>query len=107
MYFFGYVQWILHDWNDEDCIKILKNCQKAIPEKTRKIIIVDAVIRPDGDDPFDKTRMVFDLVMMANASHGKERTEIDWKRLLEEGGFPRYRIIQIPSLQMIIEAYPV
>ena len=78
-----------------------------MPEKTGKIIIVDLVIRLDDKDPFDKTRIVFDLVMMAHATNGKERTEVEWKKLLEEGGFPRYRIIKIPALEMIIEAYPM
>ncbi|WJZ99416.1 hypothetical protein VitviT2T_017864 [Vitis vinifera] len=102
-----FMKWILHDWNDEDCVKILKNCRKAIPEKTGKVIIVDGVIREDGYEPFDETRLVLDLVMMAHTSHGQERTEVEWKKLLEEGGFPRYRILKIPTLQMIIEAYPV
>ena len=100
------MQWILHDWNDEDCIKILKNCQKAIPKKIGKVIIVDTLIRPNDNDLFEKTRLVFDLGMMAHSSHGKERTEVEWKKLLEEGGFPRYTIIKIPILPMIIEAYP-
>ena len=99
----------MHDWSDEDCIKILKNCRKAVPEKTGKIIIVDGVIREDSDDPFDKTRLVFDLLMMAHSSNGKERSEVEWKKVLEEGGFPRYRIMEISSwtLPMMIEAYPV
>ncbi|KAJ9686616.1 hypothetical protein PVL29_015474 [Vitis rotundifolia] len=101
-----FMKWILHDWNDEDCFKILKNCRKAVLEKTWKIIIVDGVIREDGDDPFDETRLVFDLVMVAHSFNGKERTEVEWKKLLEEGGFTRYRILKIATLQVIIEAYP-
>lgn len=31
----------MHDWGDEDCVKILKNCRKAIPEKTGKVIVVE------------------------------------------------------------------
>lgn len=39
-----YVQWILHDQGDEECIKILKNCREAIPKENGKVIIVDQVI---------------------------------------------------------------
>ncbi|KAJ9686617.1 hypothetical protein PVL29_015475 [Vitis rotundifolia] len=101
-----FMKWIMHDWSDEDCIKIFKNCRKALPEKTGKIIIVDGVIREDSDDPFDKTRLVFDLLMIAHSSNGKERSEVEWKKVLEEGGFPRYRImeISISSLPVIIES---
>ncbi|KAK9180055.1 hypothetical protein WN943_029262 [Citrus x changshan-huyou] len=100
------MKWILHDWGDEACIKILKNCRKAIPEKIGKVIIVDIVLQPDGSGLFDETRLVFDLLMMVDLSGGKERTELEWKKILEKGGFPRHRIIKIPALQSIIEAYP-
>ncbi|KAK4845161.1 hypothetical protein QYF36_001705 [Acer negundo] len=68
--------------------------------------IVDVVLQPDGNELFDDTGFAFDLQMMVNNPGGKERTELQWKKLLEEGGFPRYKIIKIPALQSIIEAYP-
>ena len=101
------LQWVLHDWSDEHCIKILKNCRKAISEKIGKVIIVDIILEKDNNDLFDETRIVFDLNMMTHTSGGKERTELEWKKLLEEGGFPRYKIIKIPTVPSIIEAYPM
>lgn len=100
------LQWILHDWGDEDCVKILKNCRKAIAEREGKVIIVEVILKPEGNEVFDDTGLVLDLVMIAHSSGGKERTEIEWKKLLEKGGFPRYNIIKIPALTSIIEAYP-
>ncbi|KAK6919017.1 O-methyltransferase domain [Dillenia turbinata] len=97
---------VMHDWSDQDCAKILKNCREAIPEKIGKVIIVDAVLRPDGDGLSNDTNLARDLAMLAETSGGKERTEEEWKKVLEEGGFPRYNIIQIPTLQSIIEAFP-
>ncbi|KAF2323751.1 hypothetical protein GH714_036828 [Hevea brasiliensis] len=96
--------WILHDWNDEDCMKILKNCREALP-KTGKLIIVDAVLNSQGNELFDYMRLVFDLAMMVHVQ-GKERSEAEWKILLEEGGFASYKIIKIPTLASIIEAHP-
>lgn len=87
-------------------MKILKNCRKAIAEEIGRLIIVDVVLQPDGNELFDDTGFAFDLHMMVNNPGGKERTELQWKKLLEEGGFPRYKIIKIPALQSIIEAYP-
>ena len=101
------LQWVLHVWSDEHCIKILKNCRKAISEKIGKVIIVDIILEKDNNDLFDETRIVFDLNMMAHTCGGKERTELEWKKLLEEGGFPRYKIIKIPTVPSIIEAYPM
>ncbi|OWM91008.1 hypothetical protein CDL15_Pgr023341 [Punica granatum] len=95
---------VLHDWGDEECVKILKNCKKAIPEKQGKLIIVEVVLQPEGKGPLDDIAAVFDLMMFQLG--GKERTEVEWKNLLVDGGFPRYNIIKIPTLLSIIEAYP-
>ncbi|CAI9088315.1 OLC1v1022618C1 [Oldenlandia corymbosa var. corymbosa] len=96
---------IMHDWDEEDCVKILEKCRKAIPEKTGKVFIVDVVLNPDGDEVFGNSALVLDLVMITH-TFGKERTESEWKTLLEKGGFPRYKVTKIPSLYSIIEAYP-
>jgi caffeic acid 3-O-methyltransferase len=37
------LQYILHDWDDENCVKILKNCYKALPADG-KVITVDHVL---------------------------------------------------------------
>nr|AMD33568.1 O-methyltransferase [Mangifera indica] len=102
-----FMKWILHDWSDEACVKILKNCRKAIPEKTGRVVLVEIVLQENGDNMFGNMDVVFDLLMFAHTTGGKERTEPEWKKLLEEGGFPRYNIINIPALPSIIEAYPL
>lgn len=101
-------QYVLHNWSDEQCVTILRNCRNAIPEKTGKLIIVDIILESfeRNDDVFGRTRMIFDLLMMALTGSGKERTELEWKKLLEEAGFPRYKISKIPAIPAIIEAYP-
>ncbi|KAJ4729851.1 O-methyltransferase [Melia azedarach] len=101
-----FMKWILHDWDDETCIKILKNCRKAIPEKSGKLVLIEIVLQEDGNHTFGEAGAIFDLVMFAHTTGGKERTELEWKKLLEEGGFPRYKIINIPALPSVIEAYP-
>lgn len=101
-------QWVLHDWSDERCIKILRNCRQAVAdERNGKVIIVEIVLKPDGDEVFDESRMCFDLLMMAHTTGGKERTESEWNDLLQQAGFPRYNIIKIPAIPSIIEAYPI
>ncbi|KAI6697384.1 hypothetical protein NL676_017503 [Syzygium grande] len=107
-----FLKWVLQDWRDEDCVKILKNCRKAIAssnQKPGKLVIVDLVLLDrDGDSNslFDDIGVTFDLIMMARQSGGKERTEAEWKELLQQGGFPRYNIIKIQALPSIIEAFP-
>ena len=87
-------------------MKILKNSRKAIPKKGGKVIIVDVVLEKESNDLFDETRMAFDLLMMAYTTGGKERAELEWKKLLEKAGFVRYKIFKIPTIPSIIEAYP-
>lgn len=100
------MQWVLHDWDDKECVRILGNCKKAIPEKTGKVIIVEVVVKDDGEGPFDDTGLYFDLLMLAH-SNGRERTEEEWKKILEEAGFPRYKLVALPAITSIIEAYPL
>ncbi|KAK4255480.1 hypothetical protein QN277_008478 [Acacia crassicarpa] len=102
-----FMKWLLHDWSDKDCIKILKNCKKAIREDKGKVIIAEFVLKPEGKGLFDDTGFVFDLLMIAHCSGGKERTESEWKNLLNQAGFPRYHIIHTHSFLSIIEAYPL
>eukprot|EP01018_Ginkgo_biloba_P025350 Gb_07385 [translate_table: standard] len=104
-----FLKWIMHDWNDEDCIRILNQCRNAIPE-TGKVIIVDAVIAEESDEKENgilrETKLVLDLVMVTNTIGGKERTEAEWKRVLCGAGFGRYNIISIQALHSVIEAFP-
>lgn len=98
---------MLHDWGDEDCIRILKNCKKAIPEDKGKVILVEAVVEEeDRSRGVNDVRLMLDMVMMAHTNEGKERTEAEWKSLLTAAGFSRYTITPIPAVQSVIEAYP-
>ncbi|KVH96648.1 Caffeate O-methyltransferase (COMT) family [Cynara cardunculus var. scolymus] len=102
---FDLPQSVLHDWSDNKCIQILKNCRDSIPGKTGKIIIVDTILHRGGDDAFEYTRTAHDLMMFSLFENGKERTEVEWKTILNEAGFYRYNVIQIPAIESIIEVY--
>jgi cobalamin biosynthesis Co2+ chelatase CbiK len=100
-------QWILHDWNDDDCVKILKNCKQAIPPRAAggKVIIIDMVV---GSEPSDnrhvETQVLFDLLVMT--IDGAERDEQEWKKIFLEAGFEDYRIIPVLGVRSIIELCP-
>ncbi|KAK1270966.1 hypothetical protein QJS04_geneDACA004427 [Acorus gramineus] len=95
---------ILHDWDDKECIEILKKCKEAVP-RDGKVIIVDVVLEMGSKHPFNKWRMNMDLDMMINTG-GKERTEEEWKELIYAAGFAGYSIKNISALQSVIETYP-
>ncbi|XP_048492838.1 (R,S)-reticuline 7-O-methyltransferase [Beta vulgaris subsp. vulgaris] len=95
---------VLHNWTDEDCLKILKNCQKAVSEKKGKVIIVEVILRPERHEMFDDTAIALDILMMTNTIRGKERTEDEWMKLLKEAAFTSFNIIPLQSIFSIIEA---
>ncbi|KAF5177412.1 Acetylserotonin o-methyltransferase [Thalictrum thalictroides] len=101
------LKFMLHNWQDEECLKILKNCKEAIPKDKGKVIILDIVIDQDKDDDDDvkRAKMNLDIDMMVT-SGGRERTAKEWGTLLDLAGFHRHEIVSIIAIQSIIIAYP-
>ncbi|KAJ1390624.1 Winged helix-like DNA-binding domain superfamily [Sesbania bispinosa] len=78
---------VLHDWSDEFCLKVLKNCYGAIPNDG-KVIVVEGVL------PFEpetraavKSISQFDVLMMTTNPGGKERSEEEFMALAKGAGF--------------------
>ena len=95
------MKWIIHDWEDEKAIAILKNCRSQMKPHGR-LIIVDCVV-PENDEPdFSKT---FDLNMMVMTG-GKERTATEFEQLLAAAGFKLLRVIPTDLPTSIVEAQP-
>lgn len=89
-----FMKHILHDWSDEDCVKILKSCVSAL-EKDAKIIVVDAVLPPPGEmTPIKEKQLELDLLM--STFDGKERTLKQWETLADEADLKIQHVL-IPS----------
>ncbi|XP_066367347.1 O-methyltransferase ZRP4-like [Miscanthus floridulus] len=101
-----FLKWILHDWSDAECVKILKNCKKAIASQGGgKVIILDMVVGAgSSDEKHVETQILFDLFMMF--INGAERDELEWKKIIFEAGFSSYKIIPVLGVRSIIEVYP-
>ncbi|CAA7022845.1 unnamed protein product [Microthlaspi erraticum] len=84
----------LQDWKDEDCVKILKNCWKSLPEKG-KVIIIDMItpIQPKINDVSSNIVLAKDMVMLTQCSGGKERSLSQFETLAFDSGFRRCEII--------------
>lgn len=84
-------QWILHDWSDDFCVKLLKNCYKALPENG-KVIIVEAILPFLANTSSSvKVATYIDAIMMTQNPGGKERTEDEFLALAKGGGFTGIR----------------
>ncbi|PIN26254.1 Hydroxyindole-O-methyltransferase [Handroanthus impetiginosus] len=102
-------QWILHCWSDEECIKILKKCKEAIPNKEKggKVIIIEMVLPsdPKRDHKAFETQLLFDMEDMILVP-GRERTEKEWAKLFLAADFTSYNIFPILGLRSVIEVCP-
>lgn len=90
---------IIHDWSDEECTMILKHCHAGMPENG-KVLIVEMVIPGPNVSSISK---FLDLQMMVYLT-GRERTESEYRELLERSGFELTRIVLTPSPYSVIEA---
>jgi ubiquinone/menaquinone biosynthesis C-methylase UbiE len=94
-----FMRHIIHDWEDEKSLKILRNCHRAMPADAR-LLIVESVI-PPGNEPFGGKFL--DLVMLLIPG-GKERTEDEYRELFAQAGFELSKIVPTGSEVSVIEA---
>ena len=87
------LSWVLHDWNDDSCRRILRNCHAALPPGGA-LLISESVLQPDGSGtPF---ALLMSLHMLALCEPGaKERTEAEYGALLEEAGFQVEKLVRL------------
>ncbi|MED6159890.1 hypothetical protein PIB30_046419 [Stylosanthes scabra] len=103
---------VLHNWSDDNCIKILKNCKDAIvnvlrDDKKGKIMILDIVVNEEQDEPEIITRVKFLMnISMHVLLHGKVRTKEEWKNIFDEAGLCDYKISPFSGYLSLIEVYP-
>jgi hypothetical protein len=96
------LKWIIHDWNDEQSIAILKNCHRALPE-IGKLILVEAAVPASNEPHFSK---FIDLNMLVMTG-GRERTEAEFRELYEASGFRLTRVVPTESPFSVIEGVKV
>ncbi|XP_020154066.1 probable O-methyltransferase 2 [Aegilops tauschii subsp. strangulata] len=98
---------VLHFWSDEDCVKILAQCKKAIPsrEEGGKIIIIEIVVGPSLGPIMFEAQLLMDMLMMVN-SKGRQRDENEWSKLFTKAGFTDYKIVKKLGARCVIEVYP-
>jgi hypothetical protein len=93
------LKFILHDWNDDQCLTILANVRRAIRSGGR--IAVLEMVLPDDGSPHPGWLM--DLNMMAMTG-GRERTASQYRHLLEAARFEVSRITPTQSPMSVVEA---
>ncbi|XP_058096750.1 (S)-scoulerine 9-O-methyltransferase-like isoform X1 [Magnolia sinica] len=100
-----FMKFVLHDWDDDHCVKLLKNCWNALPDGGKVInveLVVPSVLSTDAVSRHTATE---DLWMMATSPGGKERTAAEYDNLAKAAGFAETRDIPISMGIHVIEFY--
>ncbi|MFF2023169.1 methyltransferase [Streptomyces sp. NPDC058171] len=87
------LSWILHDWDDEQSLRILRNCRAAQDDGQGRLLIVEAVL---PERPGDDLATSLDLVMLFGLG-GRERTGAEYAGLLDAAGYRHVRTLPLAS----------
>ncbi|MGH7281912.1 MAG: methyltransferase [Polyangiaceae bacterium] len=94
---------ILHDWDDERSLAILKNVRAAM-ERGKRLLIVELLVERKSTE---LPGPLVDLHMMTVCCEGRQRSPEDFKNLLEKAGFRFGRVVPLSMPTSIVEAFAV
>jgi len=97
---------VLHGYRDEGAITILRNCRAVIPANGT-LLVMEFLLPPliSRADPRLEGRLMSDLNMLA-VTGGRERSEREWRTLLETAGFRLTGVYPVENQVGILEAKP-
>jgi len=100
------VKSVLHDWDDERSVALLRSIRAAMHERARLLVVEPIVPERTGSSPFDAMLAASDLSMLV-VTGGRERTEAEFRGLVEAAGLRVARVVPTPAAMSVIEALPV
>ncbi|KAH8428364.1 uncharacterized protein LDX57_006065 [Aspergillus melleus] len=96
-----YLHSILHDWSDEDGVRILQNLIPALKPGYSRVLLNEIVV---SEEKPTLAATSMDLMMLAHFAV-RERTEADWRAILEKAGLRVVKIYTYPGVaESVIEA---
>ena len=90
---------VIHDWNDDAALRILRSVRKAMPADAR-LLVIERIV-PTGNEPFVGKDV--DITMLA-LTGGLERTESEYRRLLDLADLRLDHTIPTSTPSSVIEA---
>jgi hypothetical protein len=95
------LKFILHDWTDEECVRILTRCREAL-EPGGRLLLVEMLVPEEIQPDFV---MLMDINMLVMTG-GRERTEREFGTIFPKAGFKMTRVVPTKSPFAIVEARP-
>lgn len=94
---------VLHDWDDDRCATILRNCRAAMNDTARLVVVEFVLPERITEDPALLPAVLLDLIMLAYAG-GRERTEMEFARLLEQAGLRLELVSRLEAGPHVLQA---
>lgn len=95
------LKFILHDWTDEECVRILRCCRESL-EPGGRLLVVEMLV-PEEIGPAFVSLMDLNMLVVTG---GRERTAKEYEKVLSDAGFEMTRVIPTKSPFSLIEARP-
>ena len=97
--------WILHNWSDDHCVKLLKNCYNALLNNG-KVIVHEHVLENETDTTMAcKAISVLDIMIMTATANGRERTRKEFTALANATGFTTIKFISKACNYWVMEFF--
>jgi ubiquinone/menaquinone biosynthesis C-methylase UbiE len=96
------LKWILHDWDDTQCLAILRNIHRVAASDS-KLLIVERLL-PSAPEPSPVHLMDLHMLVVAG---GRERSREEFEKLLSSAGYRLERVMPLPHVLNLLEAVRV
>jgi SAM-dependent methyltransferase len=96
------LKFVLHDWDDDACVRILRNCREALRPGGR-VLVMELLVDEVGKAGLEP---LMDLNMMA-LSTGRERSADEFEAVFKRAGLRLVQVTSSASLVSVLEAVPV
>jgi len=102
---------VIHDWDDQCALQILRRCRTVVPEGGR-LLLIEEILPPRAVDAPATIASDFSMLLLTG---GKERTELEYQTLLGVADFVLSAVFRVPSAriysdrksnQTVLEARP-
>jgi SAM-dependent methyltransferase len=92
------MKYIIHDWDDDQSVRILQNCRKAMADDGR-VLVIDHVVAAGNRFDWGKLMDINMMVMLGS----KERTKDEFRQLFARAGLRLKRVVRTASSLSILE----
>jgi hypothetical protein len=97
---------VIHDWDDERAVAILRRCHRAMGARAR-LLVAEGVYPPRIDRSLESRGAAANDVNMLVVTGGRQRSEAEFRSLYDAAGFELVRIVPTASpAASLIEGVP-